>query len=226
MDPSRQSMEVRVREVRSGMHPSRFSLRPLSALFPSRSFSPRPPLDSHRRFLTHLTQMRQKGCGRLDEDSPSLNTGGMRRSATTRQGNTGGMRRSATTTRQHRWHAEECDDNKTTQVACGGVRRRPDNAGAMRRSATTTPRSLMHILIPNHPSIPLPFPSSRMLLPTRTSPTQSPSSPHPPCYNAFVHPYRASMHSCVCAMPLKSTSTVMIVAGVAVAVADIMSLLL
>ena len=142
MDPSRQSMEVRVREVRSGMHPSRFSLRPLSALFPSRSFSPRPPLDSHRRFLTHLTQMRQKGCGRLDEDSPSLNTGGrrrsaktrqgntggMRRSATTRQGNTGGMRRSAatrqdstggmrrsaTTTRQHRWHAEECDD-KTRQ---------------------------------------------------------------------------------------------------------------
>ena len=153
MDPSRQSMEVRVREVRSGMHPSRFSLRPLSALFPSRSFSPRPPLDSHRRFLTHLTQMRQKGCGRLDEDSPSLNTGGMRRSATTRQGNTGGMRRSATTrqdstggmrrsattTRQHRWHADECDDNKTTQVACGGVRRRPDNTGAMRRSATTPP---------------------------------------------------------------------------------------
>ena len=104
-------MEVRVREVRSGMHPSRFSLRPLSALFPSRSFSPRPPLDSHRRFLTHLTQMRQKGCGRLDEDSPSLNTGGMRRSVTTRQGNTGGMRRSATTTRQHRWHAE-CDDGE------------------------------------------------------------------------------------------------------------------
>ena len=153
MDPSRQSMEVRVREVRSGMHPSRFSLRPLSALFPARSFSPRHPLDSHRRFLTHLTQMRQKGCGRLDEDSPSLNTGGMRRSATTRQGNTGGMRRSATTrqdstggmrrsatkTRQHRWHAEECDDNKTTQVACGGVRRRPDNTGGMRRSATTRP---------------------------------------------------------------------------------------
>ena len=33
----------------------------------------------------------------------------------------GGMRRSATTTRQHRWHAEECDDDQTTQVACGGV---------------------------------------------------------------------------------------------------------
>ena len=147
MDPSRQSMEVRVREVRSGMHPSRFSLRPLSALFPSRSFSPRPPLDSHRRFLTHLTQMRQKGCGRLDEDSPSLNTGGMRRSATTRQDNTGGMRRSATTrqdstggmrrsattTRQHRWHAE-CDDEKTTQVACGGKRRRPGNTNEPRVS--------------------------------------------------------------------------------------------
>ena len=47
----------------------------------------------------------------------------MRRSTTTRPDSTGGMRRSATTRRQHRWHAEECDDDQTTQVACG-VRRR------------------------------------------------------------------------------------------------------
>jgi len=62
----------------------------------------------------------------------------MRRSTTTRPDSTGGMRRSATTRRQHRWHAEECDDDQTTQVACGGVRRREDNTGGMRRSATPT----------------------------------------------------------------------------------------
>ena len=151
MDPSRQSMEVRVREVRSGMHPSRFSLRPLSALFPSRSFSPRPPLDSHRRFLTHLTQMRQKGCGRLDEDSPSLNTGGMRRSATTPlppnisditasdvseisavccpehgDGDGGGG--------MDGMLCMHDDDDQTTQVAGGGNRRRPGNTNEPRVS--------------------------------------------------------------------------------------------
>ena len=33
-----------------------------------------------------------------------------------RPDNTGGMRRSATTRRQHRWHAEECDADHATPI--------------------------------------------------------------------------------------------------------------
>ena len=69
----------------------------------------------------HDDQTTQVACGGVRRRPD--NTGGMRRSTTTRPDSTGGMRRSATTRRQHRWHAEECDDDQTTQVACG-VRRR------------------------------------------------------------------------------------------------------
>ena len=56
-----------------------------------------------------------------DDQATQVACRGVRR----REDNTGGMRRSATTTRQHRWHAEECDDDQTTQVPCEGVRRPP-----------------------------------------------------------------------------------------------------